>query len=349
MSKFDSNRDPWLAVNLSMFFPGIGQFYGGNFGRGIVFLVGQACLLTMGFWHIFATPGNTVNGFIYLSIATVVYLVNILDSHLSIYYKYREKILEKIPRKRKNPWFAVFVSRILPGLGHLYLQKPIIGLILLTFTLVFLKLDDFFVPLLIVVPTVSAIATYHSYLIFPRHHGNFQRSIISLMAGLVFFVSLIGNYLPLLIEQKFDKFIIPSESMKPSLQIGDMVLVTESTNYVPQRGDIVVFTASEAIKAQDPEPSDYYIKRVIGKPGEIFEINNGKVYINNRPLNEPYIAEPPQYRLNAEVIPNSSYLVLGDNRNNSFDSHFWGFLPKKNIVGKAYKICWPPDRIQPLE
>lgn len=348
MSDFDSNKDPWLAVNLSMFFPGIGQIYGGNVVRGIIFLGSQAYFLSMGFWHLFAAKGNTVTGFIYLFIASIAYLFNILDSHLVIYYKHQDTIREKIPRKYKNPWFAVFASRILPGLGHLYLQKSILGLILLTSSLIFLKLDDLFDPLLIVVPILTAIATYHSYLIFPRPHGSLGRSFISLMAGLVFFVSLIGNYFPQWIEQRFEKFIIPSESMKPTLQIGDMVFVSKVANYLPRRGDIIVFTPSESIKTKDPQSPEYYIKRVIATPGEIVEINQGKVYINSLPLDEPYITQPPLYYLPPEVVPAKNYLVLGDNRNNSFDSHVWGFLPKETIVGKAYKIGWPPERINPL-
>ncbi len=349
MSNVNLDKDPWLAVNLSMFFPGIGQLYGGNLWRGIIFLGGQSWLLSMALWNIFAARGNTVNGLFYLGISVIIYLVNILDSHLGVYLPRTGYISEKIPRKHKNVWFAVFVSRVLPGLGHLYLQKSIIGLGLLTASLLFLKLDDIFTPLLIITPLLTAIATYHTYIVFPRSHSDFQRSLIATMAGFVFFVSLLSNYFPQWLDQRFEQFIIPSESMQPTLQVGDRVFVEKSPDYVPQNGDIVVFTPSEAIKETDPEFADYYIKRVIGIPGDVVSVDNQRVYVNDRPLNEPYIAEPPRYEFSPQFITKNSYLVLGDNRNNSLDSHFWGLLPREVIVGKAYKIGWPPNRIQSLK
>lgn len=349
MSRLEVDKDPWLAVNLSMFFPGIGQFYGEYILKGIIFFSGQLILLIMTVWHIFAADGNTVTGLICLGIAIIIYLVNILDAHLGIYNKRRDKLLEKIPRKQKNPWFAVFVSRILPGLGHLYLQKPRIGLTLLVGSIILFALDDFIPKLLIITPMITAIATYDSYRTFPGYQIRWQRSLVTIMAALIFFIGLMGNYFPQWLGQRFERFIIPSESMKPTLQVGDIVFVSKSPNYVPPRGDIVVFTAPENLKALDPKVSDYYIKRVIGTPGNEVRIMQGTVYINNQPIEETYIAQPPQYQLESQLIKDNTYLVLGDNRNDSFDSHIWGTLPKEFIVGKAYKIGWPPDRIQSLE
>ncbi|MEM8781122.1 MAG: signal peptidase I, partial [Cyanobacteria bacterium P01_G01_bin.49] len=333
---------------LSMFFPGIGQFYAGNYLRGVIFFNAQIFLLFMTVWHIFSPQGNTVTGFICLGIAIIVYLVNILDAHVGVYYRRQDKTLEKIPRKHKNLWFAVSVSRVLPGLGHLYLQKSVIGLILLTVSLIFLRLDDLIPKLWLLTPIIAAIATYHTYTVFPRR-GNLQkRSLIALMTGIIFCMGVIGNYFPQWLDQRFEKFIIPSESMLPTLQVGDMVFVNKSPNYVPQKGNIVVFTPSEDIRKFDAEIADYYIKRIIGTPGDVIEVKQNQVYINSQPLQEPYIVEPPQYTFEPIVVPRDYYIVFGDNRNNSLDSHFWGLLPRDVIVGKAYKIGWPPHRIQAI-
>jgi len=135
-------------------------------------------------------------------------------------------------------------------------------------------------------------------------------------------------------------FYIPSGSMKPTLLPNDYILVNEFLYRfrAPERGDVIVF------KPPLPKAPDY-IKRLIGKGGEKLEVKKGKVYINDTPIVEPYIMEMPDYDYGPVIIPPEHYFVMGDNRNNSEDSHIWGFLPKKNIVGKAFLIFWPPRRI----
>ncbi|WP_107669943.1 signal peptidase I [Cyanothece sp. BG0011] len=343
------HKDPWLAVNLSMFFPGLGQFYAGNYLQGFLFFNGQILWIVLTAWHIFAARGNTVTGLICLGITVIFYLSNLIEAHLSVYKKRNDPNLEKIPRKHKNLWFAIFISRILPGLGHLYLQKSIIGLLLLTASLIIIGIDDFYANLLLISPLITALTIYHTYLIFPDRRNRGKVLLIILMTGAIFILGVIVNYYPQWLEKHFDRFMIPSESMQPTLQINDIVFVKKSPNYVPKIGDIVVFTPSENIKKADPDVSDYYIKRIIATAGNKVEIKQGRVYLNNTAIQEPYIAESPEYEFKSRIIPADHYLVLGDNRNNSLDSHIWGMLPRDVIVGQAYKIGWPPKRIQSLE
>ncbi|MCA1904294.1 MAG: signal peptidase I [Cyanobacteria bacterium KgW148] len=131
---------------------------------------------------------------------------------------------------------------------------------------------------------------------------------------------------------------IPSGSMEPTLLVNDRIMV-EKISYrwrAPRRGEIIVF--------EPPfQGGKAYIKRVIGLPGEEVAIHNGQVLINGIPLQEPYILEPPHYEMPAYTIPPDCYWVMGDNRNNSNDSHVWGFLPKENIMGRAVFRFWPLD------
>ncbi len=342
------HKDPWFAANLSMFFPGIGQLYAGKSTKGIIFLIGQIILLSAGFWSIFAPDGQTFTGLIIILIACLLYLFNILDAHLSVYYDKKHQIKEKIPRKQKNPWFAIFISRVLPGLGHIYLKRSIVGLIFLTLSLIFLQLNNFSHALLFVVPLITAIATYDTYRTFSASPSHYKRSLVAIMAGIVFLTGLISSYLPDWIDQRLEQFLIPSSSMVPTLQVGDRLFVTQSDNYQPKRGDIIVFQPPESLKELNIEMSEFFIKRIIGLPQDTIAVRQGVVYINDQPLEEPYIAEPPSYEIKPVKIPAKSYFVLGDNRNESVDSRFWGFLPEELIFGKAYKIYWPFNRVQSL-
>ncbi len=168
-------------------------------------------------------------------------------------------------------------------------------------------------------------------------------------------------------------FYIPSVSMVPTLQVGDVLLVDEVAYRLrpPGDGDIAVFTPP-----LDPRGSDF-VKRVIGTPGESIAILNGVVYRDGTALREPYENQPPAYdlairkygiyvdgspldRRAANVpprafwqapdrIPKGFYFVLGDNRNYSDDSHVWGFVPRGAFVGRAFLILWPLNRLRALE
>jgi signal peptidase I len=104
----------------------------------------------------------------------------------------------------------------------------------------------------------------------------------------------------------------------------------------PQRGDVVVFRFPG-------NPDRDFIKRIIGEPGDTVEIKNGTVYIDGGALDEPYITSKPTYTYGPAEVPPKQYFVLGDNRNNSYDSHVWGFLPEENIIGQAWLSYWPKD------
>jgi signal peptidase I len=155
-------------------------------------------------------------------------------------------------------------------------------------------------------------------------------------------------------------FKIPTGSMENNLLIGDHLLVNKfvfgpTASSVerallpvrdPRRGDVVVFKYPD-------EPERDFIKRVIGLPGETLELRNKKVYINGQPLDEPYVhfLEPSsdaqevtssdvRERYPPVVVPAGHYFVMGDNRDNSQDSRYWGFLPRHYIKGRALMIYW---------
>lgn len=138
---------------------------------------------------------------------------------------------------------------------------------------------------------------------------------------------------------------VPTGSMEPTIEINDRFMM-DKLSYRwqdPHRGDIVVFTPPKALLEQNMK--DNLVKRLIGLPGDRVEIKNGKVTINGTILTESYTKEEPHYDMPAIIVPDHQYLMLGDNRNNSYDSHYWGFVPRENIIGRAWVRYYPFDRL----
>ena len=142
-------------------------------------------------------------------------------------------------------------------------------------------------------------------------------------------------------------FLVDGLSMHPTLQNHDYLIVDEISYYLGHinRGDVVIFRYPE-------DPSKHFVKRMIGLPGETITIKKGVVSIQKVDgtilnLDEPYIThhttDDGTYK-----VPDGNYFVLGDNRSNSADSRYWGFVPVTDIIGKAELIFWPLDRIRLL-
>jgi signal peptidase I len=146
-------------------------------------------------------------------------------------------------------------------------------------------------------------------------------------------------------------FEIPAGSMKPTMLIGDHILASKYIYFFsePKRGDIVIFPFPE-------EPSKNFIKRIVGIGGDIIEIRNKQVFINNELHREIYTINQdsrilpknvqPRDNFGPTKIPEDSLFVMGDNRDHSYDSRFWGFVKKSSVKGKAVSIYWSFDKGQ---
>lgn len=151
----------------------------------------------------------------------------------------------------------------------------------------------------------------------------------------------------------FQTFLIPSESMASTLLVGDRLVAGTSSYGVrlpftdttlvrlgdPARGDVVIFSFP-------PDPSgEFLIKRVVGLPGDRLEIKNDTVIVNGTPLHEPYVTLDPDVTdslrsFGPVTVPQGEYFVMGDNRDHSYDSRYWGFVPRHMVRAKAWMIYW---------
>jgi signal peptidase I len=155
----------------------------------------------------------------------------------------------------------------------------------------------------------------------------------------------------------FQAFYIPSGSMEPTLEKGDRVLVNKLSYdlHDVNRGDVIVFELDPDEVGADGIKD--LIKRVVGLPGDVIETRDGVVYVDDQPLDEPYLADgtttgsPSDGQnpgIERQTVPDGHVYVLGDNRSNSADSRYRGPIPIESIVGRAFVLVWPPGDIGSL-
>jgi signal peptidase I len=186
-----------------------------------------------------------------------------------------------------------------------------------------------------------------------RVRAVFRETLETVLLALLIFIS---------VRAVVQNFKVEGSSMEPNLHSGQYLLVNKAAYFsidpaalglssflpeawrqsavtiypfgAPSRGDVIVFRYPK-------DPRRDFIKRVIAVPGDTVEVRQGKVYVNGQVLHEPYIIENPAYSKELQVVPPGHFYVLGDNRNNSSDSHVWGPVPQEYIIGKAWLSYWP--------
>lgn len=265
---------------------------------------------------------------------------------------------------------ALMLTFILTGLGQIYAGRVRRGILFFSIHLIYgislllyflnpnTKINIFL--LILVIPLLAfgifiLIDSYRCAKLYNLNH-NLKRNItagkrILFIAGILFFTfvfspfnTIVAYYIRNNVVQAFK---IPSATMQPTLIEGDRILV-DKTIYrksEPKRGDLVIFIYPE-------DPKRIFVKRLVGLPGETIEIKNGRLLINGdvihkyETLAKIHYYNKGDYGKEGEAVgvPDDSYYVLGDNSAYSLDSRYWGFVHRKYLLGKAYKIYFPFDR-----
>lgn len=270
----------------------------------------------------------------------------------------------------RKPWLAGLLSLLLPGMGQLYngqLKKAIFLAVFLFIVVVPILAGlmiyapvppphNLTLPLLlagvllvtIVRDAVRAARQYRNSDALTSYNKWYV--YLSFLALCSFVLQPIGAHLS---RQCVQAFKIPAGSMVPTLLVGDHVLVDKSISWngeALQRGEIIVFPFPE-------DEAKTFMKRIVGLPGETIEIRNKMVYVNGTPLDEstyvqridPGIIDGtinPRDNFGPVTVPEEAYFVLGDNRDQSLDSRFWGYVQRSKVMGKLFCIYWSWDQEQ---
>ena len=265
--------------------------------------------------------------------------------------------------KPRKPWVAGLLTFFTIGLGHLYCGNIKKGLILFVGGQMFSVLGFSSFHLYAPVGPIIAIIAGISYLIYcisdsikgARLFGSsyylkkYNKWYVYLLCWFIasFVIqTIVETTVKINIAQAYK---IPSGAMRPTLQVGDHIIADKFTyrNSEPKRGDIAIFPFPE-------DPSKDFIKRIVGMGGDTLEIRNKQVFINGEPYQEHYKVNNDSYIFPKNVqprdnygpikIPEDSLFVMGDNRDASYDSRFWGFVKKASVKGKAKSIYWSWDK-----
>jgi signal peptidase I len=281
---------------------------------------------------------------------------------------------------RRRPWLAALLSFVWPGLGHLYAGRGRLALLLfllfvpaelaiLTLTaLVPAPVANIAIPALLVLALLALVA--HGAARAARGNGAaWPFPVLSRWYSCMAAVALIAGLNLLWVRAYRTTFIeaykLPTGSMEPTILRGDRLLAVKWAYgwrepvfgrvivgaRQPKRGELTVFRYPE-------DRSRAFVKRCVGLPGETVEIRHKKVFVNGKPLDEPYaqfLVQPPrpgdpEYGVwndwdnwGPRIVPTDSYFVLGDNRDNSRDSRFWGFVKQDDLLGRAMVLYWSWD------
>ena len=350
-----NHKEPWLAVNLSKILPGIGQIYAGKSIRGYTIILTWLLLLTIGFL-LLINPGTLpIGGGLLIFCLVILPIWNLFDAYYLV-KKINAREFESERKQHKDPWLAVFLSSFIPGLGHAYLHQWLSAIIfIVVFIAAFVAANLQNATIVIIAKLLQFVLgffiLYNVYVSTPVRRERSHRTILLFIMGIFGGAILISATLALLIRHFIaETRYIPSGAMLPTLQINDRLIINKLIYRFsnPVRGDIVVFNPTAQLEKE--KFKDAFIKRIIGLPGDRIDVKDGKVYINGKVLTEKYLDEAPAYNWSSTaltpdgIVPEGHYLVLGDNRNNSYDSHYWGFVPRQNIIGKATNRFYPVDR-----
>jgi signal peptidase I len=342
------SKEPWLGVTLSAFLAGIGQIYSGRVRRGCILICLELALFCFALWFVFSFIGDIRIGAGLFLLLGAIRIWNLFDAHKCAKRANTEGF--EISRKEnRDPWLAVFLSSWLPGLGQLYIKKWFLGIVFILCSIALLTIKETYLLYFFGLWAIlAAFVCYHAYISSPVRREA-SKKLIVVIAVIILGLELL-DYTAIPFKKYFvEAFQMTGRSMEPTLVEDDRFLVMKCGEYFPARGDVVVFKSPG-------DPNIAWAGRVVAFERESVELRDNNIYIDGKepkcpPLqNTEYMSEG-DFGIEGKpfMVPNDSLFVLGDNSSDSFDSKFYGSIPEDDLIGKAYKIYWPPARMGSIE
>ena len=356
-------KQPWLAAFLSLLLPGAGQIYAGKRigGATVISLCFCSYLAVIACFLGFLLSDNDEASRQFLAFAVASVFLPLLLAIYSCFDSYgavkRHNVAFGIPviTGDKKPWLAVFLSHILPGIGQFYNKQVGKGILFiianiclfsvttLHYVLGFLMIPLYFFAVKDAFESAAKInGTAETFL---KEESRLIRTFIVVM--IVLGAIPFGKIVKTNVMQAFKT---PSGSMLHTLEVGDHILVNKTGRAKAsiRRGDIVVFK-------YPVDPGRDFVKRIVAIGGDTIEGKNKIIYINGDALSEAYTSHTddkirpggsdPRDNFGPYIIPQNNFFVMGDNRDQSYDSRYWGYVPRENILGRAIKIYWSWDTV----
>ncbi|MDI6450123.1 signal peptidase I [Anaerobaca lacustris] len=348
------NREPWLAASLSWVLPGAGHLYCRLWIAGIA-LVLLRIALVVGTLATLISPRIPMAVFLLVCLCGFGLLIGASTAAFRTTRKQNAGDFESLRTQTKDPWLAVFLSVIVPGLGHLYLRKWLVGIGFIFSSVVLrawlLKQPWGMVP----VTAWHLLALFCAYRATPKHRKS-EPSLILPAVAFIGAVWLAG--IPIgwaLRSHVVDIGITAGSDMAPTVQKGARIVVNKLAYrwQEPVTGDIVLFAPPNHPSVAGPLP---IVKRIVATGGETVQVRDGLVHIDGQ--YRELEALPHRHRAHAALreqpfpgttcgisepyhVPEGSYFMLGDNRSNSLDSRHFGAIPREDIIGKVTRVLWP--------
>lgn len=354
-------KQPWKAVFLSLLLPGAGQIYGGNKSRGIIFIFVYISLylsLSSGFLgFLFLEDAQTSRLFALIAIASgvglFIFSIYVLFNAYKLAKNYNANHHLTIEKDiKKKPWLSVFLSYLVPGIGQFYNKQTLKAIAFIIIAVGFNYIAGIYYLFFIILMPFYLFVLKDAFDSAEKINGSNQKFLEkeNIVIKIFVIVMILFNFFPFhdIFKIQIQAFKFPSGSMLPTLEIGDHILVnkTEKAKDSIKRGDIIVFRYPE-------NPKKDFIKRVVGVGGDIIESRDKKIFINGSVIQEPYVQHTdsairagknePRDNFGPFIIPQNKFFVMGDNREQSYDSRYWGYVPRTDIKGKAFKIYWSWD------
>ena len=344
------NKESWLAVSLSFIVSGLGQIYAGRVKRGcVIFLI--YTLLSLGILVSIMLP---IRGTVQILMAQLTFFIwSLRDAHKCVRLS-NDPIFESSRKAKKDPWLAVFLTLLVPGLGHLYLRKWIVGPVLLISYIflpgwIYKEAPHIDILFLIINASFLILVCLHIRFI-SRCYRDVQKKTVIVVPMLAFGAKLLLLVLALLfIDHIAQAYSVAGGSMEPTLVRGDRVFVNKLTRASLQRGDVVIFRKPGDLSA-------VFVERIAALENDTVEMLEGNIYINGKKTDHTS-KQIPEIVFSEKVfwgegqpftVPSGHIFLLGDNIDQSYDSRYFGPVPCENIIGKANKIYWPLDRTRLL-